>query len=70
LFHAKRGSRVKRGEPLATLYSTKEAMLGEPVNLVKRAIRFSDTAPAAVALVDRIFTKESAEAFLADMAPA
>ena len=68
LFHAKRGSRVKRGEPLATLYSTKEAMLGEPVNLVKRAIRFSDTAPAAVALVDRIFTKESAEAFLADMA--
>jgi hypothetical protein len=45
-------------------------MLGEPVNLVKRAIRFSDTAPAAVALVDRIFTNESAEAFLADMAPA
>ena len=68
LFHAKRGSRVKRGEPLATLYATHEALLAEPVELLKGAIRFSATRPAALALIDRIFTKESAEAFLADMA--
>ena len=70
LFHAKRGSRLRRGEPLATLYATNEAMLAEPVDLVKRAIRFSLNEPDAIALIDRIFTKQSAEAFLADLARA
>jgi len=65
VFHAKRGARVERGQPFATLYATREAMLAEPVELIRRAIRFSEDPPEAVPLIDRVFTKDSAEAFLA-----
>ncbi len=41
LFHARRGARVERGEPLATIYATKPEMLAEPVAILKQAIRFS-----------------------------
>jgi len=64
LFHARRGAKVERGEPLATVYATKTEMLAEPVAILKKAIHFSKTPPEAVALVGRVFTRENAEAHL------
>jgi pyrimidine-nucleoside phosphorylase len=64
LFHARRGAEVKRGQPLATLYATSAAHLGESKEILYRAITFSQTPPDAVALVGRIFTRDSAEEFL------
>jgi pyrimidine-nucleoside phosphorylase len=65
LFHARRGARVERGQPLATLYATKPEMLAEPVAILKQAIRFSESPPrAAVPLVSRIFTRDTAEKYL------
>jgi pyrimidine-nucleoside phosphorylase len=63
-FHARRGAFVEKGQPLATLYATSEAMLGEPESLLKRAIVFSAVAPEPVPLVSRIFTREDAESYL------
>ena len=65
-FHARRGARVEVGQPFATLYATKESMLTEPVERIKRAISFSDNAPDMVPLVSHIFARENAEAFLRD----
>jgi pyrimidine-nucleoside phosphorylase len=65
LFHARRAARVERGQPLATLYATKPEMLAEPVAILKQAIRFSESPPrAAVPLVSRIFTRDTAEKYL------
>jgi pyrimidine-nucleoside phosphorylase len=64
LFHARRGARVEKGQPIATLYATIPALLAEPVSLLKNAIKFSETPPQAVPLVSRIFTRETAEVFL------
>ena len=64
LFHARRGAKVERGEPLATVYATKPELLAEPVGILKKAIHFSKTPPEAVALVGRVFTKENAETHL------
>ena len=64
VFHAKRGEHVKRGQPLATLYATRKAMLDEPEALLRRAIRIGRRAPGPVALVSRVFTREEAEKFL------
>jgi pyrimidine-nucleoside phosphorylase len=64
LFHARRGARVERGEPLATLYATSAAQLEEPRAILRRAIHFSKEPPHAVALVNRIFTRENAEEYL------
>ncbi|MGA9668478.1 MAG: thymidine phosphorylase [Terracidiphilus sp.] len=64
LFHARRGARVEQGQPIATLYATTPAMLTEPIALLKKAITISKDPPAAVPLVSRIFTRESAEAHL------
>ena len=67
LFHARRGVHVERGQPIATLYATNAALMSEPVGLMKEAIRFSETAPACRSiLVSRIFTRETAEAYLRD----
>jgi pyrimidine-nucleoside phosphorylase len=63
-FHARRGARVEEGQPIATLYATTDAMLAEPVELLKEAIAFSPAAPQPVPLVGRIFTRENAEAHL------
>ncbi|MGA3080394.1 MAG: thymidine phosphorylase [Terracidiphilus sp.] len=65
-FHARRGVRVERGDPLATMYATNEAMLAEPVALLRQAIRIEAAQPNAVQLVSRIFTRETAEGFLKD----
>jgi pyrimidine-nucleoside phosphorylase len=65
-FHARRGARVEQGEPLATLYATSPAMLAEPIEILKDAIVISQTPPDAVPLVNRIFTRETAENYLRD----
>jgi pyrimidine-nucleoside phosphorylase len=65
-FHARRGAHVEKGQPFATLFATNEAMLVEPAERIKRAVTFSDEAPAQVPLVSQIFTKENAESYLRD----
>jgi pyrimidine-nucleoside phosphorylase len=67
-FHARRGAYVEKGQPLATLYATNAGMLDEPEALLRKAIVFSETAPEAVPLVGQIFTRENAEAYLAQKA--
>ena len=64
LFHARRGARVEKGEPFATLYATTAAMLPEPIELLKQAITISGTPPEPVRLVGPVFTRENAEAHL------
>ncbi|MFZ2023319.1 MAG: thymidine phosphorylase [Terracidiphilus sp.] len=66
LFHARRGARVERGEPLATIYATTAAQLAEPEEIIRKAIMFSKSPPHAVPLVGRVFTREEAEKFLQD----
>ena len=66
-FHAKRGARVVKGQRFATLYATKEAMLAEPVERIKRAINITPKPPGDdIPLVSRIFVRENAEAYLRD----
>ena len=65
-FHARRGAHIQKGEPLATLYATTPAQLAEPAAILRRAIRFSCSAPAPVPLVSRVFTREDAEDYLRD----
>ena len=66
-FHARRGARVEKGQPLATLYATSPELLAEPTAILKQAIHFSKTPPQEVPLVSRIFTRETAEAHLRDV---
>jgi pyrimidine-nucleoside phosphorylase len=63
-FHARRGARVEKGKPLATIYATNSEMLREPIDFLKKAIRIADAPPDPVALVGRVFTRESAEEYL------
>ncbi len=64
VFHAKRGTRVKRGQGLATLYATRKSMLAEPEELFRRAVVIAKDPPEPVALVSKVFTREKAEAYL------
>jgi len=64
IFHARRGAKVEKGQPLVTLYATNAALLPEPVAMLEEAIRFSNAPPNAVPLVSRIFTRETAEEYL------
>jgi pyrimidine-nucleoside phosphorylase len=64
-FHARRGTRVEAGEPIATIYATRAEMLAEPIALLRQAITIAEASPAPVELVSRVITKETAEAFLA-----
>ncbi|MGA7242502.1 MAG: thymidine phosphorylase [Terracidiphilus sp.] len=65
-FHARRGARVEKGQPFATLYATNETMLAEPVDRIKRAIALSDEPPEEVPLVSHVFARENAERYLQD----
>ena len=65
LFHKRYGARVEKGEVFATIYATNDSKLDEPVELIKRAIQFSAEKPAAIPLVSKIITKETAEKELA-----
>lgn len=64
LFDARRGTRVEKGRPFATLYATSAALLAEPIATLKTAIRVSGVQPAPVPLVSRIFSLESAREYL------
>jgi pyrimidine-nucleoside phosphorylase len=66
LFHARRGARVERGEPFATIYATHEGMLPEPGALLREAITISANPPAPVPLVSRIITRENTGNYLRD----
>jgi pyrimidine-nucleoside phosphorylase len=66
VFHARRGDRVEEGQPLATVYATSRERLGEPMALLREAIRFSQAPPDPAALIERVFTREKAEAYLAN----
>jgi pyrimidine-nucleoside phosphorylase len=61
VFNARRGARVERGQPIAVIYATTEAMLREPCELLRGAITISNTPPDFVPLVSRIITRENAE---------
>jgi pyrimidine-nucleoside phosphorylase len=63
-FHARRGAHIQQGQPIATLYATDVALLGEPIALLREAIAIAKAPPGDVPLVSRIFTRESAEAHL------
>jgi pyrimidine-nucleoside phosphorylase len=67
-FHARRGARVEKGQPFATLYATNETMLAEPLERIKRAITFSHESPEEVPLVSHIFARENAERYLRETA--
>jgi pyrimidine-nucleoside phosphorylase len=64
LFDARRSARVEKGQPIATLYASSAAKLAEPIATLKKAIQISDTPPAPVPLISRIFTLETAEEYL------
>jgi pyrimidine-nucleoside phosphorylase len=64
LFRARRGAKVQRGEPLATIFATTEEQLAEPEEILRKAIHFSKEPPPAVPLVGRVFTRQSAEKYL------
>jgi pyrimidine-nucleoside phosphorylase len=63
-FHARRGARVEKGQPLATLYATRADLLAEPAAILYQAITLSPAPPQVVPLVSRAFNRESAEAYL------
>jgi len=65
LFHAKRGARVERGEPLATIYATTAERLVEPEEILRKAIRIANGPPVPVDLIADVFTRETAEELLA-----
>jgi pyrimidine-nucleoside phosphorylase len=60
-FYASRGALIEKGQPIATLYATNEAMLAEPEALLQQAITLSATPPHKIPLVSRIFTRQAAE---------
>jgi pyrimidine-nucleoside phosphorylase len=66
IFHARRGDRIEKGHPLATLYATTREQLAESIDLLQQAIRFSPQPPPAVPLIQYVFTRENAEAYLED----
>lgn len=66
VFHARRGVQVWVDEPIATIYASNSDRLAEPIARLKAAICIGDAAPDPVPLVNRIFNRESAEAYLAE----
>ena len=66
LFHAKRGAKVERGEPLATIYATSAGQLAEPEEILRKAILIARDPPPPVDVIARVFTHEEAEKYLRD----
>ena len=64
IFHARRGARIEKNQPLATIFATSSEMLREPVEILKKAIQISKSAPEPVPLVGQVFTREVAEEYL------
>jgi pyrimidine-nucleoside phosphorylase len=67
VFHARRGARVEKGQPIATFYATTPDLLAEPIEIYRRAVTLSSAPPPAVPLVGRILTRENAETHLRDV---
>ena len=67
-FHARRGARVEKDQPIATVYATSQGQLAEPIALLRSAIAISPETPQTVPLITRIFTLESAEEHLRNAA--
>ncbi len=67
MFHARRGDRVQEGQPLATIYASAPERLAEPIALLRQAIHISKEPPhaAPTELIQQVFTRENAEAYLA-----
>jgi pyrimidine-nucleoside phosphorylase len=66
-FHARRGARVRQGDPIATLYAGTAAHLEEPLRRLQAAITISPEPPRVEqALVGLVLDREAAEAFLAN----
>jgi pyrimidine-nucleoside phosphorylase len=65
-FYARRGAQIERGQPIAVIYATTEEKLREPIELLRGAIAISDTVPALVPQISRIFTHENAGSYLRD----
>ncbi len=65
-FHVKRGDRMEKGQPFATLYATGPGLLDEPAELIRKATIIAEHPPEAVPLVSHIFARENAEAYLRD----
>ena len=63
-FHARRGAKVERGQAIATLYATTPGQLDEAEALYRAAVRIGPETPAALPLVSRVFTRETAEEYL------
>ena len=66
LFHARLGSAIEAGQPLATVYATNPGLLVEPLGLLLQSIVIAPDPPPPIPLVSRIFTRESAQAHLAN----
>lgn len=66
LFHARRGAKVERGEPLATIFATSTAQLTEPEEILRKAILIAHEPPPPVDLIARVFTRKEAEKYLED----
>jgi pyrimidine-nucleoside phosphorylase len=64
VFHARRGAKVKRGEPFATIYATRREMLAEPAELIRKAVVIAKKPPEQVKMIGKVFTRESAEEYL------
>jgi pyrimidine-nucleoside phosphorylase len=65
-FHARLGAHIQAGQPLATVYATNRDMLVEPLGILLQSIVIAPEPPPANPLISRLFTRESAEAHLAN----
>ncbi|HWE86353.1 MAG TPA: thymidine phosphorylase [Terracidiphilus sp.] len=65
-FHARLGTHVQAGRPLATVYATNHDMLVEPLGILLQSIEIAPEPPPANPLISRLFTRDSAEAHLAN----
>jgi pyrimidine-nucleoside phosphorylase len=67
VFHARLGDQVEEGSPLATLYATTPDQIAESAALLKQAIQISkEPPPPPPPLIQYVFTRENAEAYLAN----
>lgn len=62
--HAKLGSKVKKGEPLCTLFADDDARFTEPEALLRKALVIADESEAGDPLVQEIITADNRKQYL------
>jgi pyrimidine-nucleoside phosphorylase len=62
--HVKLGAKVEAGQPLATMFTQKESLFGEPEHLLRDAITIGDAPVAPPPLVRQIISAENKNKFL------